>query len=141
MARKQRDRRVSGPWNAGSQPRAAPILTGARYKGTFLWGRPTCMRPWSSDLTTARFVGLCQNSLASRAGRRSAPAPLPRINREWRKPPKRIDILGSPFQRELARNLSILAADSLTTCCRFRSMDCTTSLIVLPLAGSWRSQW
>jgi len=38
------------------------------------------------------------------------------------------------------RNLSISAAASLTTCCKFRSMDSTTSLILLPLAGSARSK-
>ena len=47
--------------------------------------------------------------------------------------------VGSYAQRAAARNLSISAAVSLTTCCKFRSSDCTTSVTFLLLTGSLRS--
>src|SRR6266849_149197 len=47
--------------------------------------------------------------------------------------------IGFYAQRAATRNLSISAAVSLTTCCKFRSSDCTTSLTLLLLTGSSRS--
>ena len=41
--------------------------------------------------------------------------------------------------RRVARKLSNSPAISLTACCRFRSSDCTTSAMLLPVTGSSRS--
>src|SRR3989442_1028422 len=48
-------------------------------------------------------------------------------------------IIPKKFGLAIARNLSISATVSLTTRCRFRSSDRTTSGTVLPLTGSSRS--
>jgi hypothetical protein len=48
-------------------------------------------------------------------------------------------VAAAATQRRTARNLSISAAVSLTTCCRFRSRDCTTSVTFLLPTGSSRS--